>query len=126
MLASLFLFSPLLLSLSPLPLLSFPPASTSDSEEESSEEDGSEDDGSDQEAEVGLTKRKKATPMSAPPTKRTKTEENGESKSWSFSNSWWDGREGKGRGDEMIGSEVEGRWDDARGGRWSCESCTQV
>ena len=43
---------------------------------------------------MGLTKRKKATPMSAPPTKRTKTEENGESKSSSLMVG------GKGRGGE--------------------------
>ena len=48
---------------------------------------------------MGLLKRKKATPNSAPPTKKAKTEENGESESWSFSNTHdrWEGK----RGEEM-------------------------
>lgn len=61
---------------------------------------------------MGLLKRKKATSNSAPPTKKAKTEENGESESWSFyhTRDGWEGKErgGNGRngeGDKLIGRE---------------------
>ena len=47
---------------------------------------------------MGLLKRKKATPNSAPPTKKAKTEENGESESWSFPTLVMGGKGRKGRG----------------------------
>lgn len=63
------------------PCSSFPVVSDSSSEgseeesEEESEEDSSDED--DQEADVGLVKRKKTTPTSAPPAKKMKSIENG-------------------------------------------------
>ena len=46
---------------------------------------------------MGLPKRKKDTPMSAPPTKKTKTEENGGSESWSTLIMGGKGRKGEDR-----------------------------
>ena len=73
---------------------------------------------------MGLLKRKKATPNSAPPTKKAKTEENGESESWSFPTLVMGGKGRKGRGDELIGGE--GKWDDEKRGKWLGEPCIQV